>query len=202
MALSQRLQRGNRRSITAKASFSDDEDAITPCSSPPPEPQQQPLVVEDSCSSKVKSPRHSIISSADAALSASRKTSSSTRTWHLDPAAGEDLDDACLWRRMLDIQREFHCYNSARMAAALLELEMGVDVGRYARESPSVPLLCRPPFADLLCSVPLASRSCLDLLNDSVSDLPEEDKERLVEWLHENSTKRKRSAKWKRASVF
>lgn len=201
MALSQRLQRGNRRSITAKASFSDDEDAITPCSSPPPEPQQQPLVVEDSCSSKMKSPRHSIISSADA-LSASRKTSSSTRTWHLDPAAGEDLNDACLWRRMLDIQREFHCYNSARMAAALLELEMGVDVGRYARESPPVPLLCKTPFADLMCFVPVASRSCLDLLNDSVSDLPEEDKERLVEWLHENSTKRKRSAKWKRASVF
>jgi hypothetical protein len=35
-----------------------------------------------------------------------------------------------------------------------------------------------------------------------VSDLPEEDKERLLEWLHENSTKRKRSAKWKRVSVF
>lgn len=107
---------------------------------------------------------------------------------------------------MLDIQREFHCYNSARMAAALLELEMGVDVGRYARESlklfsPFV-LLWVTRFADLLCSVPVASRSCLDLLNDSVSDLPEEDKERLVEWLHENSTKRKRSAKWKRASVF
>jgi hypothetical protein len=119
----------------AKASFSDDEDAITPCSSPPPEPQQQPLVVGDSCSKtnlKGHSPRHSIVS-ADA-LSSSRKTSSSTRTWHLDPTAGEDLDDACLWRRMLDIQREFHCYNSARMAAALLELEMGVDVGRYARE--------------------------------------------------------------------
>lgn len=160
----------------AKASFSDDEDAITPCSSPPPEPQQQPLVVEESCSKAKTSPRHSIIS---ADVSSSRKTSSSTRTWHLDPAAGEDLDDACLWRRMLDIQREFHCYNSARMAAALLELEMGVDVGRYA-----------PP------------RGCLDLLNDSVSDLPEEEKERLVEWLHENSTKRKRSTKWKRTSVF
>ncbi|KAG6354619.1 hypothetical protein INS49_004637 [Diaporthe citri] len=173
MALSQRLQRSGRRSITAKASFSDDEDAITPCSSPPPEPQQQPLVM-DSCT-KSKSQRHSIIST----VPSPRKTSSSTRTWHLDPTAGEDLDDAGLWRRMLDIQREFHCYNSARMAAALLELEMGVDVGRYA-----------------------PSRSCLDLLNDSVSDLPEEDKERLVEWLHENSTKRKRSAKWKRASVF
>lgn len=43
---------------------------------------------------------------------------------------------------MLDIQREFHCYNSARMAAALLELEMGVDVGRYAREYLLVTLVC------------------------------------------------------------
>lgn len=127
MALSQRHQRSGRRSITAKASFSDDEDAITPCSSPPPEPQQQPALAS------TKTPRFSIISAAPTALS-SRKTSSSVRTWHLDPAAGEDLDDAGLWRRMLDIQREFHCYNSARMAAALLELEMGVDVGRYARE--------------------------------------------------------------------
>lgn len=198
MALPQRLQRsGHRRSITAKASFSDDEDAITPCSSPPPEPQQQPLVVDSY--SKSKSPRHSIIS----AVSSSRKTSSSTRTWHLDPAAGEDLDDAGLWRRMLDIQREFHCYNSARMAAALLELEMGVDVGRYAREYLPVPPVFFSAGPHLLtCCCFVASRSCLDLLNDSVSDLPDEDKERLVEWLHENSTKRKRSAKWKRASVF
>ncbi|POS71443.1 hypothetical protein DHEL01_v210162 [Diaporthe helianthi] len=190
MALSHRPQRPNRRSIMAKASFSDDEDAITPCSSPPPEPQQQQhqqslIQMEESSCSKAKAtsnPHHSSITSADmsSSSSSSRKTSSSTRTWHLDPAAGEDLDDARLWRRMLDIQREFHCYNSARMAAALLELEMGVDVGRYA-----------PP------------RGCLDLLNDSVSDLPEEDKERLAEWLHhESSTKRKRSPKWKRTSVF
>ncbi|KAK2606746.1 hypothetical protein N8I77_005477 [Diaporthe amygdali] len=172
MALSQRQQQrchGSRRSISAKASFSDDEDAITPCSSPPPEPQQ-PLL--DATCKLSQNARFSI-------SAASSRKMSSVRTWHLDPTAGEDMDDAHLWRRMLDIQREFHCYNSARMAAALLELEMGVDVGRYA-----------------------PSRSCLDLLNDSVSDLPDEDKERLVEWLHENSTKRKRSPKWKRTSVF
>ncbi|KAI3395961.1 hypothetical protein diail_600 [Diaporthe ilicicola] len=188
MALShqQRTSYGGRRRsvITAKASFSDDEDAITPCSSPPPEPQQlqqrapaaaaaaaaaQHMQQDASCNKP--NPRFSIASS--------RNMSSALRTWHLDPTAGEDMDDAHLWRRMLDIQREFHCYNSARMAAALLELEMGVDVGRFA-----------------------PSRSCLDLLNDSVSDLPDEDKERLVEWLHDNSTKRKRSARWKRASGF
>ncbi|KAL1851305.1 hypothetical protein Daus18300_012610 [Diaporthe australafricana] len=173
MAFSHRQQQrsyGSRRSITAKASFSDDEDAITPCSSPPPEPQQLQQQQAPATQQQHQSPRFSIASS---------RKMSSARTWHLDPTAGEDMDDAHLWRRMLDIQREFHCYNSARMAAALLELEMGVDVGRYA-----------------------PSRSCLDLINDSVSDLPDEDKERLVEWLHENSTKQKRSAKWKRASVF
>lgn len=39
--------------------------------------------------------------------------------WHFDPADGEDLDDERLWRRMLAIQRLFHCYKSARMDAAL-----------------------------------------------------------------------------------
>lgn len=113
-----------RRSITAKASFSDDEDAITPCSSPPPETQHQASHYE---------PRASLW------FSFSRRGStaavSSAQAWHFDPTDGEDMDDAKLWRRMLDIQREFHCYNSARMAAALLELEMGMDVGPYARKS-------------------------------------------------------------------
>lgn len=54
---------------------------------------------------------------------------------HFDPTDGEDLSDEQLWRRMLAIQQEFHCYNSARMSAALLGLEMGVDVGQLARES-------------------------------------------------------------------
>lgn len=43
------------------------------------------------------------------------------------------MDDSQLWERMLEIQRTFHCYNSARMSAALLELEMGVDVRHLAR---------------------------------------------------------------------
>lgn len=67
-----------------------------------------------------------------------------------------------------------------------------------SRQTPAM----RPGFADGPLIFFIASRSCLDLLNDSVSDLPDEDKERLVEWLHENSTKRKRSPKWKRTSVF
>lgn len=30
-----------------------------------------------------------------------------------------ELDNAVLWRRMLNLQRRYHCYNSARMSAAL-----------------------------------------------------------------------------------
>lgn len=157
-----------RRSITAKASFSDDEDAITPCSSPPPETQHQTSQYESRVPSRFSVSRRCSTSAASAA-----------QAWHFDPTDGEDMDDAKLWRRMLDIQREFHCYNSARMAAALLELEMGMDVGPYA-----------------------PSRGCLDLLNDSVSDMPVHDKERLVDWLHEHSNRRKRSSILKRSSVF
>lgn len=47
-----------------------------------------------------------------------------------------------------------------------------------------------------------ASRGCLDLLNDSVSDMPEHEKERLVDWLHDHSNRRKRSGIFKRASGF
>lgn len=60
---------------------------------------------------------------------------------HFDPTDGEPLSDAQLWRRMLAIQQEFHCYNSARMSAALLGLEMGVDVGQLAREFSSLDLV-------------------------------------------------------------
>lgn len=122
-AASRRSSMYGRRSITAKASFSDDEDAITPCSSPPPEAQPQPHSYEPRISSRFSFSRRHSTSAATAA-----------QAWHFDPTDGEDMDDAKLWRRMLEIQREFHCYNSARMAAALLELEMGVDVGPYARK--------------------------------------------------------------------
>lgn len=44
------------------------------------------------------------------------------------PAATEsDIDSETLWRRMLEIQRTFGCYNSARMDAAL---ESGEGVAR------------------------------------------------------------------------
>lgn len=55
------------------------------------------------------------------------------------------MDDWQLWQRMLEIQRTFHCYNSARMSAALLELEMGVDAGHLARTF-SLPQILRGYF--------------------------------------------------------
>lgn len=146
---------GRPRAVTKKASFSDD-DEITPCSSPAPEPHRLTGLTttttnmgsgangsssspSSASSSRPASPSHH--HHHHHTLSFRRKTSSATATptttttapWHFDPADGEDMDDSQLWQRMLDIQRTFHCYNSARMSAALLELDMGVDVTRLAR---------------------------------------------------------------------
>ncbi|KAK3689116.1 hypothetical protein B0T22DRAFT_480338 [Podospora appendiculata] len=67
-----------------------------------------------------------------------------------------DVDAETLWHRMLAIQKMFGCYNSARMRAAL-------DTGA---ESGFIP-----------------SRTCLDLLNDSIDQLPEEAKRKLEDFL-------------------
>lgn len=192
-----------RRSITAKASFSDDEDAITPCSSPPPEPQHQASshhCYNEPRTAAAAAPSWFSFSARRGSTSAA--AAAAAQAWHFDPTDGEDMDNARLWRRMLDIQREFHCYNSARMAAALLEMEMGMDVGPYARKLDSsflclMSMLAWNKISDTCLS---ASRGCLDLLNDSVSDMPVHDKERLVDWLHEHSSRRKRSGIFKRNS--
>ncbi|EPE25042.1 hypothetical protein GLAREA_11623 [Glarea lozoyensis ATCC 20868] len=52
--------------------------------------------------------------------------------------------DAQCWQRMLRIQREYHCYNSARLSAAVEAEERGET------------------------NVPVPSRLCLDLLNESL----------------------------------
>ncbi|KAK0712396.1 hypothetical protein B0T26DRAFT_714180 [Lasiosphaeria miniovina] len=70
---------------------------------------------------------------------------------------GDGVDSRTLWRRMLAIQRMFGCYNSARMRAAL---DAGVDDERL-----------------------IPSRTCLDLLNDSIDQLPEESKRELERFL-------------------
>ena len=48
-----------------------------------------------------------------------------------DPAEGEDIDNEHLWLRMLAIQRRFHCYNSARMSAALEDDAVKAIVRKY-----------------------------------------------------------------------
>lgn len=48
--------------------------------------------------------------------------------------------------RMLALQREFHCYNSARLEAAVEALEMGWSIEE----------------------VPIPSRLCLNLLNEGL----------------------------------
>lgn len=59
----------------------------------------------------------------------------------------EESDKEC-WSRMLKLQREFHCYNSARLEAAVEALEMGW--GEDAVQRPS--------------------RLCLDLLNEQLRE--------------------------------
>jgi hypothetical protein len=64
-----------------------------------------------------------------------------------------------LWRCMLELQQRYGCYRSARMQAAvsMYESESGMDL--------------------------MPSRACLDLLNDSIDDLPEEGWEMLDKYL-------------------
>lgn len=58
----------------------------------------------------------------------------------------EGESDAECWSRMLQLQREYHCYNSARLEAAVEALERGLAIEE----------------------VPIPSRLCLDLLNEEL----------------------------------
>jgi len=61
-------------------------------------------------------------------------------------ADGTWESDAQCWARMLALQRRYHCYNSARLEAAVEALESGTPIGE----------------------VPMPSRLCLDLLNEGL----------------------------------
>ncbi|EPE09304.1 hypothetical protein F503_07080 [Ophiostoma piceae UAMH 11346] len=91
-------------------------------------------------------------------------------------ADGLATNDTLLWHRMLALQRQYHCYNSARMSAALQDDTMAI-----------------PP------------RACLDLLNDSIAtaDLCDEarahvDQLRNNDFSSHTNTNDKRPASWSR----
>ena len=109
-----------------------------------------------------------------------------------------------LWRQMLAVQDRFGCYNSARMAAAL---EMGrKERGRMIREFflvffffPSTCLLSFYFISQLVCPVRVsrfhewlmcfvASRTCLNLINDSIGEMPEDTKQRIELFLEREGT--------------
>lgn len=150
-----------RRSSASRAStssFSDSDDAITPC---PIEPPKQPQEVQEEAREEQPVRRRSWRNSQV----------------YVDPIDGdnqeESLDAEYLWRRMLTVQKRFGCYNSARMSAAL---EVGPESG----------------------IVP--SKTCLDLLNDSLNRLPDDEKKQVEDYLeHEDATRRNSS--WLRRSI-
>jgi hypothetical protein len=94
-----------RRSLGSRASspsLSDDEDAITPAAA------MCPLALPT-----LESQETSHMTTGQE----SRR--SSVGSDHFELADWEHLDTAYLWRRMLLLQKKLHCYNSARMTAAL-----------------------------------------------------------------------------------
>ncbi|EFW98643.1 hypothetical protein CMQ_4495 [Grosmannia clavigera kw1407] len=122
----------------SSASFSDNDDAITPI-------YKGAEVDTDADGSEPECPT-SHLSQTSCSAPPLRKSTAETA----DTAGTADTaDTAYLWRQMLALQRRFHCYNSARISAAL--------------ENELVEAIVPP-------------RACLDLLNDSVTTqlLPDE----------------------------
>ncbi|KAK3317355.1 hypothetical protein B0T19DRAFT_405054 [Cercophora scortea] len=174
-----------RRSSASRGSTSslsgDDDDAITPCpleahhsnrdAEQQQSQQQQRQQQNPPRRASPSLPPPNNLQSQQQAMHRrnSWRNSQTIMPMHPDPAmdngdaaatggteAGLDVDAETLWRRMLAIQKMFGCYNSARMRAAL-------DTGA---ESGFIP-----------------SRTCLDLLNDSIDQLPEEAKRKLEDYL-------------------
>ncbi|KAK4445923.1 hypothetical protein QBC34DRAFT_154247 [Podospora aff. communis PSN243] len=160
-------------SASSTASFSDDDDAITPC---PP----QNFTEEHRDVQQDRTPRQQPRSPKAHRPNAERRQSwRSSQVMSSEPhpespdgdLAEVEVDSVTLWRRMLVIQRMFGCYNSARMSAAL-------DTGA---EDGFVP-----------------SRTCLDLLNDSIDQLPEESRRQLEQFLeHGESGNPSRRKSWR-----
>jgi hypothetical protein len=159
--------------------MSDDEDAITPCP-----PQKKSFSPQNDRGSEPR-PQHG-------QQHHPRPNAQRQDSWRssllIDETSAEtaetkstEVDSVTLWRRMLVIQRLFGCYNSARMSAAL---EMGDDGARVVRMSTPDTAFRTMVYAILLLTYDcLASRTCLDLLNDSIDQLPEESRRQLEAFL-------------------
>lgn len=183
----------DRRCITASSSrrgstssLSDEDDLITPCPLERQENRRMDAARLDT--SPPQEPRSQ----------AQRPKSWRDENWHFNPldCEGDDIDTSALWRTMLDIERAFGCYKSARMRAAL---ELG------DKEVPVRKLLV--PFSSRCVNYKptdtrgtQASKTCLDLLNDSITQLPEESRRQLVDFLHSESSepRRRSTSSWKR----
>ncbi|RDL41273.1 uncharacterized protein BP5553_01252 [Venustampulla echinocandica] len=81
---------------------------------------------------------------ANSALSSAAPTTLNQRP--IDESSPPNETDAECWERMLALQKEYHCYNSARLEAAVEALENGCKIEE----------------------VPIPPRQCLDLLNESL----------------------------------
>jgi hypothetical protein len=97
-----------------------DDDIITPC---PPEhirsterkPAASPVLPAPAPSARPRTRRR--------ASTASRQESEAKK-------AVDDYDLRCLWRCMLELQRRYGCYKSARMQAAASMYENSIDLMR------------------------------------------------------------------------
>ncbi|KAK3312640.1 hypothetical protein B0H66DRAFT_568568 [Apodospora peruviana] len=158
-----RPRRGSTGHGSTSSLSDDDADAITPCASPALEltntisqhkHQHQPQQSQN----QHNEPHSCRTQNGTVQRSNSWRNSSTHEEQHFEDHESETVDAETLWRRMLAIQRAFGCYNSARMRAAL---EVGGDSSGFT-----------------------PSRTCLDLLNDSIDQLlPEESKRQVEEFL-------------------
>ncbi|KAM7196874.1 hypothetical protein V8F20_006841 [Naviculisporaceae sp. PSN 640] len=163
---------GRRGSLaySSSSSLSDDQDAITPC---PVERSNlnQPQIPHTQHTQSQQTHQRRRPQEGTHRKESWRDSIAGGAPHHLEGlerrsedgcGIASEVDEETLWRRMLAIQRVFGCYNSARMRAAL---EMGGESS---------------------CFIP--SRTCLDLLNDSIDQLPEESKRQLEEFLETGET--------------
>ncbi|KAI1324401.1 hypothetical protein F5Y16DRAFT_306952 [Xylariaceae sp. FL0255] len=130
----------------------DDIDAITPCpvesstSSSPSSTTALPPINKDVRTTRSVSPSSSSVCSSSSLATRRSRNQRRESIKVLEEETGGDPER--LWRRMLALQRQYGCYNSARMSAAL--------------SSGDVSLL-RP------------SKACLDLLNEHMAAIADAD---------------------------